>query len=67
MWQLVADMMAGAEAEGSRLKMSAGSRESTLKMVISKPISSDILLPMRSHLLSLPNQYHQLVTKYSNM
>lgn len=53
-------MAAGREAKGSRLEPQAQSSENKLEMAqvfgLSKPTVSDILLPTRPYLLSLPTQ-----------
>lgn len=63
-WQQVVDKVAGATAESSHLEAHIGSRESRLKMTqvftFSKPIPSDKLPPVRSHLLIFPRQGHCL-------
>lgn len=62
------DMAAGTAAESSLLKLQTGSRESELEMAqvfkLSRPAPNDILLPARSHLLSLHRWVYPLGTEY---
>jgi hypothetical protein len=52
--------MAAGTVENSHLKLQTGRRKSPFEMVpvfkFSNPTSSDILPPIRSHLLNLPNR-----------
>jgi hypothetical protein len=46
-----------------------GDRKKTLEMALKTPKStpSDTLSPTRPHLLTLPKQFYQIGTKYSNI